>query len=46
VGLNIKINLYGNFDINIEIKNNYYNDDIVQPIPINYISTEILEENR
>lgn len=45
MGLNIKINLYENF-IDITINNN---DNIVpqQPqIPINYISTRTLEENR
>ena len=45
VGLIIKINLNENF-IDITIKNN---DDIVaqpQQIPINYISTRTLEENR
>ena len=43
MGLNIKINLYGNF-INIEIKNN--DDDIIQQMPMGYISTRTLEENR
>ena len=47
VGLNIKINLYGNF-IDITIKND--DDYIVVPqpqqIPMNYISTRTLEENR
>jgi len=49
VGLNIKINLYENF-INIEIKNNddFIVENIVpqQQIPMKYISTRTLEEDR
>ncbi len=44
VGLNIKINLNNDFDINIKIKNNTRH--MPKRVPINYISTRILEENR
>ena len=44
VGLKININLNSDFDINIKIKNNTRH--MPKRVPINYILTRILEENR